>query len=49
MKEGKKRALRNDTLDGELFQDDLTEELTKENSNIVIKLAATLTWCARKV
>ena len=38
----KKRALRNGTLDEELFQNDLTEELTIENSNIVINLTATL-------
>ena len=39
--------LRNDTLDEELFQNDLTEELTTESSNIVINFAAT-PWCARK-
>ena len=38
----RKRALRNYTLDEELFQNNLTEELTIENSNIVINLAATL-------
>ena len=35
----RKRALRNDTLDEELSQNDLTEELMMENSNIVINLA----------
>ena len=39
--------LRNDTLDEDLFQNDLTEEITIENSNIVINLAAT-PGCARK-
>lgn len=34
--------LRNYSLDEELFQNDLTEELTIENSNIVINLAANL-------
>ena len=42
MKKGEKRTLRNDTLDEELLQDDLTEKLTIENSYIVINLAATL-------
>ena len=36
----RKRTLRNDTLDGELFQNDLTEELTIGNSSIVINVAA---------
>ena len=38
----RKRALRNYTLDEELFQNNLTEELTIENSSIVINLAAIL-------
>ena len=38
----KERALLYGTLDEELCQNDLTEELTIENSNIVINLAATL-------
>ena len=38
----RKRVLRNDTLDEELSQNDLTEKLTIENSNIVINLAETL-------
>ena len=38
----RKRVLRNDTLDEELFQNDLTEKLTIENSNMVINLAETL-------
>ena len=38
----RKTVLHNDTLDKELLQKDLTEELTIENSNIVINLAATL-------
>ena len=32
----RKRTLSNDTLHEELFQNDLTEKLTRENSNIVI-------------
>ena len=34
--------LLNDTLDEEFFQNDLTEELTIKNSNIVTNLAASL-------
>ena len=43
----RKEMLLNDTLDGELFQNDLTEELTIENSNVVFSLTIT-PWCARK-
>ena len=43
----RKGMLLNDTLDEELFQNDLTEQLTIENSNVVISLTAT-PWCARK-
>ena len=38
----RKSTLRNNTLDEELFQNDLTDELTIENCNIVINLAVTL-------
>ena len=41
-KRRRKKVLRNYSLDEELFQNDLTEELTIENSNIVINLAANL-------
>ena len=41
-KKRRKTALCNNTLDEELFQNHLTEELTNENSNIVINLTATL-------
>ena len=40
----RKRALRNDILNEEIFQNDLTEELTIKNSNIVINLEATVNW-----
>ena len=41
-KRRRRKVLRNYLLDEELFQNDLTEELTIENSNIVISLAANL-------